>query len=68
MADKVTPELLHAAKYSPILRSMIKYGEPLTRARFVTRNWPDGPPKTWTAEHEMEVPEPFRLKKPDNYD
>jgi hypothetical protein len=53
-------ELLDEARYSPTLAYMIKHGLPLTREKWISMNWPDGAPKPWTAEHEMEVPRVWR--------
>jgi hypothetical protein len=41
----------------PTLAYMIQNGLPLTREQWMSLNWPDGPPKPWYIEHEMEVPE-----------
>jgi hypothetical protein len=39
------------------LAYMIQNGLPLTGEQWMSLNWPDGPPKPWCVEHEMEVPE-----------
>jgi len=40
-----------------MLAYMIQRGMPLTREQWISLMWPDGPPKPWCIEHEMEVPE-----------
>jgi hypothetical protein len=60
--DRMTTVLLHprlvaAARMDPTLETMIQNGLPLTREQWMSLNWPDGPPKPWCVEHEMEVPE-----------
>lgn len=60
--DKIDPRLLEAAKDDGILRRMIREHLPLTREKWISMNWLGHPPHPWTAEHEEEVPEPF--KKP----
>jgi hypothetical protein len=51
------PRLVAAACMDPTLAYMIENGLPLTREQWMSLNWPDGPPKPWYIEHEMEVPE-----------
>jgi len=51
------PRLVAAARMDPTLATMIKHGGPLTRERWIDLNYLDGPPKVWTAEHEMGLPE-----------
>ena len=59
MSETINPKLVEAAQYSPTLAYMINKGLPLTREEWISMNWPDGKPKPWTAEHEMEVPAPW---------
>ena len=51
------PRLVAAARMDPTLAYMIQNGLPLTREQWMSLNWPDGPPKPWCVEHELEVPE-----------
>jgi hypothetical protein len=39
---------------------MIKHGIPLNRETWITMNYLGHPPDPWTAEHEGEVPAPWR--------
>jgi hypothetical protein len=57
---KIDPRLLQEAKYSPTLAYMIKNGLPLTREKWISMNYMGHPPEPWTAEHEAEVPAPWR--------
>jgi hypothetical protein len=57
---EIDPRLIEAARYSPTLAYMIKKGLPLTREKWTSMNWGGDTPKDWTAEHEMEVPAPWR--------
>lgn len=42
---------------------MLERGAPLTREAYLAFAYPGNLPKTWGAEHEMELPEPFRRKE-----
>jgi hypothetical protein len=57
---QIDPRLLQAAKYSPTLEYMIEHDIPLTREQFISMNYLGHPPEPWTAEHEGEVPAPWR--------
>ena len=59
---RVAPELLLAAKTSPVLAHMIKNGMPLNRQTWIEVNYGGTSeiPKPWTAEDEDQVPRPFR--------
>jgi hypothetical protein len=59
-ARHVDPRLLEAAEQSPTLRRMIRDGLPLNRKKWINLNYLGHPPKPWTAEHEGEVPAPWR--------
>ena len=66
MATKqIDPRLLREAKYSPTLEYMIKNGIPLTREKWISMNYLGHPPEPWTAEHEADVPEPWRRETVD---
>jgi hypothetical protein len=39
---------------------MLEAGGPLTRERYLDLAWGADRPSEWTAEHELEVPEPLR--------
>jgi hypothetical protein len=62
---KIDPGLLQEAEYSPTLAHMINNGLPLTREQWISMNYLGHPPEPWTAEHEAEVPAPFRLDEED---
>jgi hypothetical protein len=68
MAKEIDPRLLESAKRSGTLRRMIQSGAPLTREKWISMAYLGHPPHPWTAEHEMDVPEPFRLGPPDTVD
>jgi hypothetical protein len=57
-------ELIRLSGTDPVLASMLKRGSPLTREHYIAHNWgPDLPEEgPGTAEFELELPEPFRLK------
>jgi hypothetical protein len=57
MPDLPHPRVIRAAESCPTLAYMIQNGLPLTREQWMSLNWPDGPPKPWCVEHELEVPE-----------
>ena len=44
-----------------ILQYMKRNSIPLTRENYLELNWPDGTPDPMSVEHEMEMPEMFRL-------
>jgi hypothetical protein len=58
---KIDPQLLDEAKYCPLLAYMIEHGIPLTREKYISMSYLGHPPDPWTAEHEAELPTPFRL-------
>lgn len=60
--QQINPELLQAAKHSPVLAYMIKNGLPLNRETWIEVNYGGDSeiPKPWTAEDEMQVPPLFR--------
>jgi hypothetical protein len=39
---------------------MLDAGGPLTRERYLDLAWGPDKPEEWTAEHELEVPEPLQ--------
>jgi hypothetical protein len=57
---QIDPRILQAAQHDGTLRHMIQLGGPLTRDRWIRMSYLGHPPHPWTAEHEEEVPEPFR--------
>jgi hypothetical protein len=60
-----SPQLLAEAEYSPLLAYMIEHKLPLTRETYISMNYLGHPPDPWTAEHEYELPTPFRLNEED---
>ncbi len=53
-------ELTNLSGSDPVLQEMIKHQMPLDRQTYVAMNWGPKPPSPWTAEHELEIPEPLR--------
>jgi hypothetical protein len=39
---------------------MLKNGGPITRERYIDLAYAGEPPKPWTVEHELELPEPLQ--------
>jgi hypothetical protein len=63
MSNEIDPRLIEAARHDGTLRHMIKNDLPLTREKWMAMNYLGDPPKPWTAEHEAEVPEPWRHER-----
>lgn len=64
----MTPDELHAeltklAPGDPILAGMLRDNLPLSRRVYVALAWGGEPPEHWTAEHELEIPEPLRTAR-----
>lgn len=48
------------ARMHPVVDMMQHAGTPLTRENYIAAAYPDVKPEEWTAEHEAELPSPFR--------
>jgi hypothetical protein len=58
-------QLKEIAKHDGVLADMIERDLPLTREKWISMAYLGHPPEVWTAEHEAEVPAPFR--RPDDW-
>jgi hypothetical protein len=58
--DPASPEHRHLIGTSPVLQEVLANGVPLDREHYIDINWPDGAPDPWGAEHEEQLPAPFR--------
>jgi len=54
-------ELTRLSGSDPVLKRMLDRNLPLDRQTYLDLAYAGGMPQEWTAEHEHEVPEPFRL-------